>query len=210
MTRFWPLAIACSALASCGSESGGELGQGTFAYECPNAEPGGPNPDAYCDANPGAQAIPDVATGAGFRLSFSQAASVQPAVSSLASAGPQGWAIQDAGWLGFVAWSGQVAADYTHVHALAVGALAWQSDPAMEALAVGAPVTVAVVPRAEDGSTLGGVLACSFASSDPAVSVASGGGRSARLTATAAGTATITAACAGLSLSASVRAGAGE
>ena len=212
MTRSWPLALAV--LGSCASSASGELGEGTFAYECPAATPGAPSPDAYCDANPAATAIPEVATGAGFRLSFSQSASVQPAAPSLATMGPQGWAIADPGWLGFVAWSGEVADDYTHVHAQSVASLVWQADPSAEALAIGVPVTVAVVPRAADGSTLGGVVACAFTSSDPALSVTSGGARFAQLTAVAAGAATVTARCGGaignVSVSATVRAGGGE
>ena len=208
----WATAVAagvCALVATaCSSTSGnGDLGQGTFTYVCAAVDPSAPGPDAYCDAHPDGATIPDVAVGAPFRLSFNApSVTLKPAVAALASTGPQGWSLGQTGWLGFVAWSGSDVVDYTHVRARAVASIAWETDPAGLDLAPGVgPVTVAAIPKADDGTTLGGALACTFTASDLAViAVTASGGRTAQIAAVGPGDSAFTASCAGLAITASV------
>jgi hypothetical protein len=198
--------------AACSSTSGnGDFGKRTFTYVCPAVDavvnPTVPGPDAYCDAHPDGASIPAVAVGAPFRLSFNATSvALQPAVAALAETGPQGWSLGQTGWLGFVAWSGSDVVDYTHVRARAVASIAWETDPAGLDLAPGASaVTVAAIPKADDGSTLGGALACTFSASDLAVvAVTVNGGRTAQIAAVGPGDSALTASCSGVSITASL------
>jgi hypothetical protein len=208
---FFAAGCSCAALttlvAACGSaSSNGGLGQGHFAYVCPTAVAGQPNPDAFCEATADVP-IPDVAVGAAFRLSYTSSGTggPQPAVASLAQSVADGWVLLQPGWLGFVAWSGSDVADFTHVHGQPVASLRWQADPSALPLAVGETTNVAIVPVGADGSTLGGQMGCTFAASDPSVASVVASGRSAVLTAVAPGTATLEASCLGATLSAVVR-----
>lgn len=180
----------------------GALGQGNFTYVCPPGEatdPPLPSPDAHC-AESSDPSIPPVAVGAPFQLEVNQgmSAAPQPAVASLAQSTPQGWSISQAGWLGFVAWSGSDVLDFTHVAAEPVAALQFDSMAPGGPVPVGGALTLGALPIAADGSVLGGVIACTFAASDASVvSVTGSGNRFARVTALAAGTATVTASCLG-------------
>ncbi|HEX4445165.1 MAG TPA: hypothetical protein VH044_00455 [Polyangiaceae bacterium] len=206
-------AASCSITGGGGGDNGG-LGKGTFAYVCPPGVAGVPRPDAHCEANPGGAVIPDVAIGAPFGLSYDvPSVALRPAVSALVAPGPGGWALNQSGWVGFVAWSGSDVADYTHVRGRAIAKLVWETDPASLSLDAGdaTPVNVAAIGEADDGTTLGGAIGCTFSTSDEGVlGVTADGGRTAQIEPLAAGEATLTATCAGVSLAAVLQVGVGD
>jgi hypothetical protein len=189
---------------TCSPVTNGGLGQASFTYVCPaGGGPLAPGPDAWCDSTADRSAIPDVAIGAPFRLAVDQDSTggPQPAVPSLALSTPQGWALAQEGWLGFVAWSGPDVIDFTHVRAEPVASLVWDyaGDAAPGSIAVSAtPVLLGVSPEDANGATLGGAIACTFSVSDPSVLAVSGTGRVASIIALAGGDATLTAACGGI------------
>jgi hypothetical protein len=204
------VASACSTP----STGNGALGSAGFSYDCAadSAAPDRPELDAWCASPHDASAIPEVAVGAPFelRVADSGGTTLQPAVPSLATASPGGWTLTQAGWLGFLLWSGSDVLDFTHVHGEAVASLSWQAPPPLT-LDAGASTTLSVVPRGADGGVLAGELPCDFASTDPSALAVTDHGRIATLTASASGKATITASCAGQQLVASfVIAGAGD
>lgn len=211
--RFALLAVASACDSSggggsCEPQTNGALNQGRFAYVCPARDPSGPGPDAFCDSADTSTAIPEVAVGASFALSIdtTSAGQPQPAVAALASASGAGWSLSQPGWIGFIAWAGADVFDFTHVHGRAIATVALDPDPTMLSLRAGAePVSVAVVPRADDGSVLAGAIRCAFAVSSPNVlSVTSASGRVAVLRALAGGDASLTATCQGTEVQATV------
>lgn len=206
-------ALACSLTGGGGGDNGG-LGKGTFAYVCPSAVAGVPRLDAFCDAHPGGDGIPDVAIGAPFGLLYDvPSVALRPAVAALVESGPEGWALNQSGWVGFVAWAGSDVADYTHVRARAIAKLAWAMDPASSPLDAGdaTPVTVAVIGEADDGTILGGAIGCTFSASDETViAVTADGGRTAQIEALAEGEATLTATCSGVSIASVLQVGEGD
>ena len=202
---------SCSPVAN-GVTNGG-LGQANFTYVCPTGGgPLAPGPDAWCDSTADRSAIPDVAVGAPFRLAVDRDSTggPQPAVPGLAQSTPQGWALAQEGWLGFVAWSGSDVIDFTHVRAEPVASLAWNdaTDAAPASLAVSSsPVLLGVSPEDANGATLGGAIACTFSVSDPSVLAVTGTGRVASVLALASGDATLTAACGGVEARTSIHVG---
>jgi hypothetical protein len=211
-TRFALLAVASacdsSGGGSCDPQANGALNQGRFAYMCPAHDPSEPGPDAFCDSADASMAIPEVAVGSSFALSVdtSSAGQPRPAVAALAVPSGSGWSLPQPGWVGFIAWSGDDVFDFTHVHGRAIATVALEPDPTTMALRVGAePVSVAVVPRADDGTVLAGAIQCTFAVSPPSVvSVTGSGGRGASLRALAGGEASLTATCQGVVVQATV------
>jgi len=201
------LLVATGCLSSGGSGScdpstigeAGALGQGRFYYVCGgvDADPSRPDPDAWCDTAGDRTIVPDVAVAAPFRIAIDQDSSggPQPAVPALAQSTPQGWALVQAGWLGFIAWSGADVIDFFHVRAQPVASLAYQ-EPGPKAVD-GTPTLLAVVPRDGTGATLGGAIACAFSASDPAVLAVTSAGRVASVVGLATGNVTLTASCAG-------------
>jgi hypothetical protein len=187
----------------CSAKDG--LGQGTFSYVCPDpdpANPSTPSPDAFCASTGLATlgSLPDVAVGAPFSLQFSPASgeAPRPAVASLAVSSPDGWSLAQAGWLGFLAWSGSDVVDFTHVHAQAIASLRLEPDLTTTPVTTGFVADLSVTPLGGDGGVLGGAIACTFSTSDPTVlSVKSLSGRVAGIGALAAGEATIAASCVG-------------
>jgi hypothetical protein len=204
--RLVRLALVLGAGAcSSSSQDNGALGGAGFALDCAadGADPDRAELDAWC-ANPhDASAIPDVATGAPFRFRADASGdpAPEPAVLSLATSSPTGWALTQPGWLGFIVWSGSDVLDFTHVHASPVATLTWETPPPAT-LDVGAQATLAVVPRDGDGGILAGELPCSFSTTIADVLGVTSGGRIATVVARAAGDATVTATCAGQPLTA--------
>jgi hypothetical protein len=212
-TRLAVLAVAsaCDSSGSGGScepQTNGALNQGRFAYVCPARDPSGPGPDAFCDSADTSTAIPEVAVGGSFALSIdtTSAGQPQPAVAALAVASGPGWSLPQPGWIGFIAWAGDDVFDFTHVHGRAIATVALDPDPATMSLRAGAePVSVAVVPHADDATVLAGAIRCTFAVSAPNVlSVTSSGGRVAVLRALSGGDASLTATCQGTEVQATV------
>src|ERR1019366_4888954 len=177
----------------------GALGRGRFYYVCGgvDADTSHPDPDAWCDTAVDRTIVPDVAVAAPFRIAIDQDSSggPQPAVPALAQSTPQGWALVQAGWLGFIASSGADVIDFFHVRAQPVASLAYQ-EPGPKVVD-GTPTLFAVVPRDGTGATLGGAIACVFSASDPAVLAVTSTGRVASAVGLATGDVTLTASCAG-------------
>ena len=193
--------LGSSGGGGCDGPHNGALDQGDFTYVCPTpSDPSLPNPDASCGRQGGSSSttMPTVAVGAPFRLEFNGAsgAAPQPAVASLAQSSPEGWALLQPGWLGFIEWSGADVLDFTHVAAAGIAAI--QFEP-VAPITVGDDVTVAVDPLDASGSILGGLITCTFTSSDASVlSVSPTGNRVARIAAVMAGDATLSASCMGV------------
>src|ERR1019366_2004056 len=126
----------------------GALGRGRFYYVCGgvDADTSHPDPDAWCDTAVDRTIVPDVAVAAPFRIAIDQDSSggPQPAVPALAQSTPQGWALVQAGWLGFIASSGADVIDFFHVRAQPVASLAYQ-EPG-PTVVYGTPTLFAVVP----------------------------------------------------------------
>jgi hypothetical protein len=111
---------------------------------------------------------------------------------------PDGWSVTQAGWLGFLAWSGSDVVDFTHVHAQAIASLRLEPDLTATPVATRFTADLSVTPLEGDGGVLGGAITCTFATSDPKVlAVTSLSGRVAHVVALSAGQATIAAACMG-------------
>jgi hypothetical protein len=202
------LLLLASGCLSSSSGSGGctgnaALGQGTFSYACPSADPAGPtvpNADAFCASgtDAGNLPLPDVAVGAPFSLRFDQVTGdgPQPAVASLAQSTPQGWSLTQPGWLGFIEWSGADVVDFTHIHAQAIASIRLEPDLTAAPLPIGSIASMAATPLGAGGVVLGGQITCTFTSSAPEVlSARSESGRVARLAALAVGAVTLTASC---------------
>jgi hypothetical protein len=197
------VASAClwtGAPLGCGQNNG--LGKGAFSYVCPApdpADPSAPSPDAVCDPDGASLAnLPEVAVASPFSLRYSQSTSgaPRPAVASLAVSTSQGWSLMQPGWLGFIAWSGSDVADFTHVHAESIASA--RLDPAPTTpLSVGAMLRVTATPLDAAGTVLGGVVPCTFASSNPGVLSLAGAGRVAQVIAAATGETTLSAECLG-------------
>jgi hypothetical protein len=198
---------------ACSPVTNGGLGQASFTYVCPTGGgPHAPGPDAWCDSTADRSAIPDVAIGAPFRLAVDRDSTggPQPAVPGLAQSTPQGWALAQEGWLGFLAWSGPDVIDFTHVRGEPVASLVWDDaeDATPTSLAVSSsPVLLSVSPMDANGATLGGALACTFSVSDPSVLAVTGTGRVASVLGLASGDATLTAACGGVEARTSIHVG---
>ena len=212
-TRFAVLAVASACdssggAGSCDPQTNGALNQGRFSYVCPARAPAEPGPDAFCDSTDVSTAIPEVAVGSSFALSIdtSSASQPRPAVAALAVPSGPGWSLPQPGWIGFIAWAGDDVFDFTHVHGRPIATLALEPDPSTMSLLAGAdPVSVAVVPHADDGTVLAGAIGCTFAVSAPGVlSVTGSGGRVALLRALAGGDASLTATCQGVEVQAGV------
>jgi hypothetical protein len=204
-------AAACSsgATGTCNPVgANGSLGRTSFTYTCDEngSNPSSPGLDAWCATSNDRATIPDVAVGAPFRLAVlaDSSGGPQPAVAALAQATAQGWSLAQAGWLGFIAWSGPDVIDFTHVRARAVASLAWQSLPPTRIVVISEPTVLAVVPLDDSGATLGGALGCTFSVSDASVLSVTGTGRVASIFGRGDGDATVTASCAGRELQATV------
>jgi hypothetical protein len=184
-----------TSLGACQPNTNSALGQGTFVYVCSKTDPTQPSDDAWCDSET-ADAIPDVAVGAPFQIQYGGGAP-QPAVAALAQSTGEGWSLVQTGWLGFIVWSGSDVLDYTHIRGRSVASLRLQPD--VITIDVGGALgAVAAVPLADDGTTLGGAISCTFASSDVDSIAVSSQGRTARLTALAPGRdVVLTASCMG-------------
>jgi hypothetical protein len=115
----------------------------------------------------------------------------------LATSSEKGWATTQAGWLGFIAWSGSDVVDFTHVHAEPIASV--RLDPAIKTpLVMGSVAHVAATPLDASGTVLGGALPCTFTQSNPAAVLLASSGRVARLVARASGQTTVSVECMGM------------
>ena len=192
-----------------GALSGGDAGPFSIGE--------GSDPACVMAAGVGSSLRP-VAVGEPFRLEYADYAQllvdaaapiVEPAVPRLAQVTPQGWTLPEAGYLGFIAWQGAQAVDFTHIQARTVVGLGlvadsigsivaspWQDAQVKTVAGVaGVPMKVAAFPVSDDGTALAGAVACTFVSSDSALLAVDAAGIVAEVTPLAAGNATLTATC---------------
>jgi hypothetical protein len=166
--------------------------------------------------------VPTVAVGEPFRIEYDGDAGpdasippvpAEPAVDSLAHETAEGWVIQQPGYLGFVARQGTEVIAFTHVLAREATSIGFASrdldggpplgapldaSPGTFNAVVGVPARLLAYPRADDGTLLGGSLACAFASAEPDRLTVTSEGVVAQISPLAPGAVTLTATCLGM------------